>query len=137
MARLLVGVVAMRTLLLLALPLFATTAPSMAQTPAVIDVHLSNFRFTPSTIVIDHGQKYTLRLINDAGGSHDFAAPAFFDAAQLPVADRALVSKGKVELPAGETRLIHVTAPASGTYPVKCSHAFHKTFGMKGKISVR
>lgn len=127
----------MRLSLLLALPLFALTAPAMAQGPAVIDVHLSNYRFAPSAIVLDHGRNYTLRLTNDAGGSHNFAASTFFGAARIAAADSALISKGRVEVPAGETRLIHLTAPNAGTYPVKCTHPFHGSFGMKGQISVR
>ena len=127
----------MRMTLLLAAPLLVIAAPSNAQGPTVIDVHLSNFRFTPSTILLDHGRPYVLRLINDAKGGHDLTAPAFFAAANVAAGDRASVQEGEVEVPPHETRTIHLTAPGTGSYPVKCSHAFHKAFGMKGKIVVR
>ena len=127
----------MRMTLLLTVPLLAIGAPSAAQAPPVIDVHLSNFRFTPSTIILDHGRPYVLRLINDANGGHDFTAPAFLAAAGVAAGDRALVVEGEIEVPPHQIRMVHFTAPGAGSYPVKCSHAFHKAFGMKGRIVSR
>jgi len=128
----------MRYAICLALPL-ATLATSTlpAQAPTPIAVQLSNFEFTPETIVLDHGRSYVLRLANSSSGGHDFAAPAFFAASAIAAADRALVQEGSVEVPGGEIREIHLTAPRAGTYKLKCTHTMHKMFGMSGSIVVR
>jgi uncharacterized cupredoxin-like copper-binding protein len=54
------------------------------------------------------------------------------------VEDRGLTAEGEVEVPPGQVREIHLTAPAAaGSYKLKCSHSFHKMFGMSGSIVVR
>lgn len=115
----------------------ASLSPANAQRPAVMEIHLANFRFTPNPIMLDHGRSYVLRLVNDASGGHDFTAKDFFAASSMTSAERSQVADGEIEVPAGQVREVRLTAPASGSYPLKCSHAFHKAFGMKGKIVVR
>ena len=129
----------MRYALLFALPFAALGAqPAASQAPSVINVQLANFSFTPKAIVIDHGHDYVLRLQNVSDGGHDFTASEFFAAANIAAADRPLVQEGVVEVPAGKTVELHVTAPAAaGSYHLKCSHSFHKMFGMSGTIQVR
>lgn len=129
----------MRTTYLFALPLAALAVPSAtAQAPASITVQLSNYEFTPKTIILEHGKPYVLRLTNASGGDHDFTAPAFFAAANVASEDRHMVTEGEVELPSGMTHEIHLTAPAvPGRYKVKYTHTFHKFFGMSGTIIVR
>ena len=124
--------------LMIALPQAIFVAqPAKAQAPAAINVQLANFRFTPKTIVLDHGRTYDLQLYNASGGGHNFAAREFFGAAAVAPGDRRLVSDGEVEVPAGQLRVIRLTAPAAGRYKVKCTHTFHKTLGMSGTIIVR
>jgi len=128
----------MRIIRLIALPLLVLAlSPSPAQGPATVQVQLSNFKFTPSTIVLDHGQSYVLRLVNVASGGHDFTATEFFATAAVAPADRRWIQEGEIEIPSGQVREIHLTAPAAGSYKVKCSHSFHKMFGMSGRIVVR
>ena len=116
----------------------ALVAPSAtAQQPAVVNVQLANYKFTPANIVLDHGRSYVLRLANVAGGGHDFTARDFFAAAAIAADDRRWVTEGEVEVPPGQVREIRLTAPAAGSYNLKCSHSFHKMFGMSGKIVVR
>ena len=128
----------MRSAPLLALPfLFLAGPAAVAQQAPVVAVQLSNFKFAPSTIVLDHGRPYVLRLANVSGGGHDFTAPTFFAAANVAPGDRRYIAEGEVEVPPGQTRDIHLTAPAAGRYKLKCSHSFHKMFGMSGTILVR
>ena len=128
----------MRYAFLIALPLLMLGAqPATTQAPTVVSVQLANFKFTPRTIVLDHGRPYVLRLANVAKGSHDFTAPGFFSAARVAAEDRRIVAEGEVEVPPGQVREIHLTAPATGSYKLKCSHSMHKFFGMSGKIVVR
>jgi len=127
----------MRHPMLIGLILAAVAPPATAQAPTVFNVQLSNFKFTPHDIVLDHGRPYVLRLSNAADGGHDFTAHEFFAAAAIAPDDRRLVTEGEVEVPAGQVREIHLTAPAPGSYRLKCSHSFHKMFGMSGTIVVR
>jgi uncharacterized cupredoxin-like copper-binding protein len=128
----------MRIASLFALPLLAiASSPAPAQAPATVQVQMANFKFTPNAIVLDHGRPYVLRLVNVASGGHDFTAKEFFAVAQVTPSDRRWVQEGEVEVPAGQVREIHLTAPAAGSYKLKCSHSFHKMFGMSGTIVVR
>lgn len=126
----------MRATLLAAL-LAASASPAGAQSPTVVEVYLTNFQFTPNPITLDHGRPYILRLMNDASGGHDFTAKDFFAASMMAPAERSRVAHGEIEVPAGQVREVRLTAPSAGIYELKCSHAFHKAFGMKGKIVVR
>ena len=103
-----------------------------------IEIDLANFKYTPSRIVLRHGQPYVLHLVNRASGGHDFAAKPFFSAAQVNAADRAKLSGGKVQLSGGESADIRLVAPtAAAIFEVHCSHFMHDTFGMKGEIAVQ
>lgn len=122
----------MRALLLafaLALPAAAAAQPA----PAAVEVRLSNFDFTPSTINLHAGQPVTLHLVNSAGGGHNFAAPEFFAAAH---AVSGPVRAGKVELHGHES--VDVTLiPTAGRYRLRCTHTMHTAFGMSGEILVQ
>jgi uncharacterized cupredoxin-like copper-binding protein len=111
--------------------------PAATQTPAVINVQLANFKFTPNQVVLDHGHAYVLRLQNVSDGGHDFTAENFFAAANVAAGDRGLIQEGAVDVPGGQVREIHLTAPAAGRYKLKCTHTMHKMFGMSGTILVR
>ena len=128
----------MRIARLFILPLMViATSNAGAQAPAIVEVHLSNFKFAPREIVLAQGRPYVLRLVNDSSGGHDFAAPAFFARANVSAPDRPLVRGGEVEVPGGHVRNVRLTAPPAGRYKLKCTHSFHKMFGMSGTIVVR
>jgi uncharacterized cupredoxin-like copper-binding protein len=128
----------MRNALLFALPFAGLLmSPASPQGPTVVSVELSNFKFQPKTIVLDHGRPYVLKLHNAADGGHDFTARDFFAAAAIAAEDRRLVAEGEVEVPPGQVREIRLTAPAAGRYDLKCTHSLHKMFGMSGEIVVR
>ena len=98
-------------------------------------VELANFDFTPREIDLRAGRPYELVLINVGTGGHDFAAPEFFAAAQVRPDDAAMIAQGKVEVPAGATRHVHLI-PAAGRYKLVCTHAGHALLGMTGRIIV-
>ena len=127
----------MRNSLLLTAWLVAFAGLASAQQPTVLNVQLSNFKFTPDDIILEHGRPYILRLANASDGGHDFTAQEFFAAAAVAVEDRQYFSDGQIEVPPGEVREIHLTAPAAGEYKLKCTHSLHKLMGMSGKIIVR
>lgn len=108
----------------LALPL-----PALADAPPRVEITLSNFKFAPDVIRLKAGQPVILHFVNEGSGGHNFAAPEFFKGV-------AGVKGGKIELAKGESRDVAVT-PRAGTYPVKCTHFLHTSFGMKGSIVVQ
>jgi len=100
-----------------------------------IEVRMANFSFAPKVIHLKAGQPVVLHLVNTASGGHDFTAPSFFDSAALRPQDRGRVEEGSVEL-GGHQAADVALVPKAGRYPLKCSHAFHKVFGMSGEIVV-
>lgn len=117
----------------------AIAAPAPAQDGKAvqrIDVVLANFKFTPATIRLEHGRRYVLHLANSANGGHNFAAKAFFAAADVAPADRARIVDGKIELAGGASVDIRFTAPRAGSYDIRCTHFLHTGFGMKGRFVV-
>jgi uncharacterized cupredoxin-like copper-binding protein len=123
----------LRTLLLATL--IALAAPAAGQpTTAVVD--LTNFKFTPAQVELKANRPAILQLRNGSSGGHSFSAPAFFAAAHVDPASAGLIREGKIEVPAHATVQVALT-PTAGQYPLKCSHPFHSTFGMKGTIIVR
>lgn len=128
----------MSRLRLLAFAFCLAPAAAQAQAPdwahaQRVEVKLSSFDFTPSTIHLRAGQPVILHLVNTGSGGHDFTAPAFFAAARVRSQDRR--SAGSIELRGHQSVDIGVV-PKAGNYPLKCGHAFHKTFGMSGRIVV-
>jgi len=118
------------TLLLLALP-----AASLAQAPRTVEVRLTSFDFTPKTIHLHAGQPVTLRLVNPGNGGHDFSAPQFFAAAQIPAGQTAAIERGSIEVHGHQTVTVQLT-PARGSYRLRCTHRLHSAFGMHGEIVV-
>ena len=98
-------------------------------------VELANFDFTPREIHLRAGRPYDLVLANVGTGGHDFAAPEFFAAARIRPDDAAMIAQGKVEVPAGATRHVHLV-PAAGRYKLACTHTGHALLGMTGRIIV-
>jgi len=115
-------------LALLALPAVTAAQPA-ART---VEISLSNFDFTPSTIRLRAGEPIVLHLVNTAHGGHNFAAPEFFAAAS---GVSGPVTSGKVELHGNQTVDIRLT-PARGHYHLRCTHTMHTAFGMSGEIEV-
>ena len=115
------------------LTLLALPAVTAAQPPArTVEISLSNFDFTPSTIRLRAGEPIVLHLVNTAHGGHNFAAPEFFAAAS---GVSGPVTGGKVELHGNQSVDVHLT-PARGHYHLRCTHTMHTAFGMSGEIEV-
>lgn len=128
------------SLLLSGLALVAFAAPSAAQPnwaqAARVTMSMSSFKFAPQTIRLRAGQPVILHLQNTGSGGHDFSAPAFFRAARVRPQDAGKVDGGSVDV--GDRESVDVALiPAAGTYTLRCTHAFHTMFGMKGSIVVQ
>lgn len=116
--------------------LLLATTPALAQDapPAVVELQLTNFAFTPSTVRLRRGVPVVLRLV-DASGSHSFSAPDLFAASTLEPATAALIRNGKVEVPPDGVEL-RLTPNTPGAYAFRCTHFMHSAFGMKGTVIV-
>lgn len=120
--------------------LILASAPGLAQAPdsaPVVTVQLSNIDFTPKRIMLEHGRSYVLHLVSSVDGGHNFDAEKFFASARVDPADRDKVREGVVEVPGHAAVDVRLTAPAVGTYKLRCSHFGHALLGMKGKIVVQ
>jgi uncharacterized cupredoxin-like copper-binding protein len=105
--------------------------------PTVINVQLSEYKFTPMQLTLDHGQAYVLHLSNTGGKDHDLNAKAFFQTVALAPGSAAKVKNGDVDLDEGESVDIALTPQKPGTYEMHCTEPFHAMLGMKGQIVVR
>jgi uncharacterized cupredoxin-like copper-binding protein len=114
----------------------AAAASAQPAAPTVIAVQLSEYRYTPSTIDLNRGQSYVLRLTNTGKHDHDLKAKAFFQAVSLAGDSAAKVQDGSVEVGPGETTDVVLTPNQAGSYETHCTHPFHATLGMKGQIIV-
>jgi plastocyanin len=135
-----------RALLALAL-VFATTlgfaASVPAQTPAqkVIEVTLTSFKFEPSQITVNEGDRVVIRLKNadQFGRPHDIAARYFADIPLTVRGDgRQAVEEGRkyVRVDAGKQAEFEFVATSRGSYPFICSVFVHSINGMTGAIFV-
>jgi plastocyanin len=128
------------SLLLSGLAFLAFAAPSAAQPnwaqAARVTVSMSSFKFAPQTIRLRAGQPVILHLQNTGSGGHDFSAPGFFRAASLRPQDAGKLDGGAVDV-GGHESVDIALVPKAGTYPLRCTHAFHTMFGMKGSIVVQ
>ena len=115
----------------------AQLAVAQGASQQAINVELSSFAFTPSSLTLQHGRTYRLHLVNTSGGGHDFTAPEFFAASAIAPADRNRVTDGKVKLAGNQTVDINLTHEKAGTYPLRCSHFLHAGMGMRGSITVQ
>jgi plastocyanin len=118
-------------------PAPAPVAPVDWSTAKVVEVDMTNFAFTPSSLSLQQGVPYRLRLVNKTSGGHDFTAKDFFEAATVDPASQALVKNGKVSLKGEESVDIDVVPARVGHFDVVCSHLMHATMGMRGEIVVQ
>jgi uncharacterized cupredoxin-like copper-binding protein len=107
---------------------------SHAQT---VNVELSSFKFTPSTLSFEHGVPYRLHLTNTSSGGHDFAAKELFAASTIALEDASQVKNGEIGLKSGQSADVRLIANKAGSYPFRCTHFMHSTFGMTGTATVR
>lgn len=128
----------MRLALVLALLGISVDAPAQSDwtTAPSIEVTLASFKYAPHTIRLEADKPVVLRLVNTSSGGHDFTAPEFFAAATVRPQDRGAIEEGSVEVT--PRRGVDIAlVPKAGRYPLKCSHSFHKMFGMSGEIIVQ
>ena len=114
--------------------MLSSAAPDWSRA-ARVEVRLASFSYSPKSIRLRAGQPVILHLVNTSSGGHDFTARQFFAAAAVRPQDRSAIAGGSVEVRSRQSRDIALV-PRAGSYPLKCGHTLHKTFGMSGQIIV-
>ena len=115
----------------------AAAQPAQAPAPSnVIAVQLSEYKYSPAQIDLNHGQSYVLHLTNAGSKSHNFVARDLFQAVTLTPESAAKVHDGTVELAKDESADIAFSADKPGTYEMHCTHPLHAMLGMKGQIVI-
>ena len=108
-----------------------------AQTAESMEISLTDYAFTPSTLNLKTGAAYHLHLTNSGSKDHNFTAPEFFAASQLAPEDMDKVKSGAIAVDSGHAVDITVTPGQAGTYALTCTHFMHKMMGMHGSITVQ
>ena len=120
-----------------ALGLLPVGAAAQGDQPNVIPVELSEFKITPSEIVLDKGRRYVLHLTDSGKRDHDLTAKAFFRTVSMDPASASSVRYGEIDLTPGDVADVGFTPLTGGIYEIHCGHLFHASLGMKGHIVVR
>jgi uncharacterized cupredoxin-like copper-binding protein len=120
-----------RTLALLAVLTQAASAHVQ-----LVAITMSNYAFTPDRIELLADSDYQLHFVNDSSKSHDFSARELFSAGTIAPDDQGKVQNGAVEVEAGATVDVRFTPKKKGSYPVRCTHFLHASFGMTGTATV-
>ena len=118
-------------------PAAADAQPADWSHAQTVNVELSSFKFTPSALSFTRGVPYRLHLTNTSSGGHDFAAKELFAASTIDPQDAASLKDGKVALKSGQSADIRLIANTAGSYPIRCTHFMHSSFGMTGTATVR
>ena len=94
--------------------------------PTEISIQLSEYKFAPMQLTLEHGQAYVLHLTNTGGKAHDLSAKAFFQTVALAPGAAAKVKDGAVDLDDGESADIAFTPRSSGPTQMHCTHPFQQ-----------
>ena len=104
----------------------AATSPPVAPRNGVLDMRVDKlsatdveFQWKPTNLLLNAGQKVTLRLANNDYMQHNF----LFQAAKI-----------NQNLPVGKVTTVRFTAPSAGSYAFWCKYHLQM---MKGSITVR
>ncbi len=110
-------------------------------TAKVVPIELKEMSFTPSSVTLEAGKPYVLKLVNKGKVKHEFSAGQFFRAS----ANRKVSSEsGAVKVPffteievlPGKTAEVFVIPVIPGTFKMLCELPGHLEAGMSGKITV-
>lgn len=112
---------------------------SKAKTVAVT---LSEFQFSPATLVFRENVPYKLLLRNTGARDHTFVSLGFFKAiaAEKLVSGDGVVTKpyvASITVPAGAEKELRFVPVRKGTYGLECTVFLHQAFGMEGSITIR
>jgi plastocyanin len=109
-------------------PSIDTSASTSTSSPAVIPetksftVSGSNYKFSPSTLSVNKGDKVRITFQN-SGGTHDWNLDEFNAHTKI--------------LSGGQSEVVEFTADKTGSFEYYCSVGNHRQMGMKGTLTVK
>lgn len=131
--------------ILIVVMLLAACAPQSSQPSNELTVEMTDFAYTPSSLMIPAGQPVTLTLDNQGAVEHDFVVE------KINVTTEVIQDNGSnahhahgaeqnfdlhVSARPGEASVVQVTVAEPGTYKVFCSVEGHEEAGMIGELTV-
>jgi uncharacterized cupredoxin-like copper-binding protein len=123
-----------------------TLALTGCGTPSTnVTVHMTDFAYTPNTIVVPVGQPIRLTMENEGAIEHDFVVEQI-DVKDVSAADDSMgAHHGHDDMPeydlhvstgAGQANVLEFTALKPGTYRIFCSIEGHIEAGMLAELIV-
>ncbi len=107
-----------------------------------ISISLTEYAFSPSTLVLSEGVPYKLEIVNEGSSKHYFAAESFFRA----IAARKIQSNTDGEIKAlyfsaievfpGRSLDLYFIPVKKGSYDLLCTIEGHAEEGMVGQIRI-
>lgn len=122
--------------IILAIMTITACTPASATPSSTLNVELSEFKFTPNTLVIFAGQETTLHLNNNGAVKHDLIILKQGTEAHIPfhAEDYKNDILLQVELDPGKSDTITFLFPEEGKYKVVCSIPGHMEAGMSADL---
>ena len=103
----------------------STAASSGGPVIRTVTVHETEYKLTPSTILLAKPGTYVFKGVNDGTVTHSLAV------------EGNGVDKDASGIAPGSSGTLKITLPKAGTYEIYCPIDGHKGQGMKGEITVR
>ncbi len=117
----------------------STTDWSKSET---VDVVLSKFAFTPTTLTLKRKQPYRLHLTNTSNDTHTYSSDDLFGAVAVQKVVRAgvetpgIIGNG-VSLEPNEEADLFIVPINAGSYRIYCDEFMHDTMGMHGSVTIQ
>ena len=126
------------------LVLGALTPVHGAEEAKTIKITAREYKFSPSTIKLQAGQRVQLVLENRGTVNHEFVSPIFKSAKDLEIRSQGVKVEGddisEVEFGKGKVVEIEFTPSQTGTFQFWCGekigNKLHRDLGMRGTASV-
>jgi uncharacterized cupredoxin-like copper-binding protein len=106
---------------------------------STLSVEMSEFKFTPTAMVVFAGREITLNLSNKGAVEHEFSILKKGASAQIPF-DRekqAVDILFTYKLGANKTGIFKFSLPEAGEYPVICAIQGHMEAGMVATLTAK
>ncbi|MEI9928355.1 MAG: hypothetical protein WDN44_12490 [Sphingomonas sp.] len=123
---------------LLPILLLLAAAPHEGARAQTVEVDIANFKFTPSIVALTQWARPMCSTSSTEPAAGIISPPRLFS--RLPRWRPQTApgsSTARSRWPAAQTVDVHFTAPAPGSYDIRCTHFLHAGFGMTGKFVVR
>jgi len=105
-----------------------------APAPEILNIVMTDYKFTPDHLTFRHAVHYRLHLENHGTETHEFTAPTFFATAKIDNPKILNREHTEIVMQPGDSKDLFLTPGKPGTYDLRCSD--HDWNGMTGGITV-